>query len=450
MALEKLGDKLRGSLQRLFKATHIDAKLIDQITADIKKSLIAADVNIDLTNKLTETIKRRALAEKSSKLLTAREHTVNIVYDELVKFLGAEAGKLEIEKKPTKIVLQGLFGSGKTTTASKLAKYYKKKGLKVALVQTDTWRPAAFEQLQQLAEKINVPFYGIKGEKDPIKIIKKFEPDFDNFNVVILDTAGRDALNSELIKEIKAIKEAFRPDESLLVLSGDIGQTAFKQADTFKDAVGISGVILTKLDGTAKGGGALSACSATGAKVKFIGVGEHIEDFEEYKPKNFVSRLLGMGDLETLLKKAEEVMDKETAEELGKKFLKAEFTLTDVYKQMESVKKLGPLSQVVGMIPGMANAIPKELLEIQEDKMKNWKYIIDSCTIKERDNPDIIKTSRISRIAKGSGKSEQDVRDLIKQYNQMKKVMKQMGNPKQLKKLEKLMNMRGLKGMPGF
>ncbi|MBS3064084.1 MAG: signal recognition particle protein Srp54 [DPANN group archaeon] len=450
MALEKLGDKLRGSLQRLFKATHIDAKLIDQITADIKKSLIAADVNIDLTNKLTETIKRRALAEKSSKLLTAREHTVNIVYDELVKFLGAEAGKLEIEKKPTKIVLQGLFGSGKTTTASKLAKYYKKKGLKVALVQTDTWRPAAFEQLQQLAEKINVPFYGIKGEKDPIKIIKKFEPDFDNFNVVILDTAGRDALNSELIKEIKAIKEAFRPDESLLVLSGDIGQTAFKQADTFKDAVGISGVILTKLDGTAKGGGALSACSATGAKVKFIGVGEHIEDFEEYKPKNFVSRLLGMGDLETLLKKAEEVMDKETAEELGKKFLKAEFTLTDVYKQMESVKKLGPLSQVVGMIPGMANAIPKELLEMQEDKMKNWKYIIDSCTIKERDNPDIIKTSRISRIAKGSGKSEQDVRDLIKQYNQMKKVMKQMGNPKQLKKLEKLMNMRGLKGMPGF
>jgi len=322
--------------------------------------------------------------------------------------------------------------------------------LKVALVQTDTWRPAAFEQLQQLAEKINVPFYGIKGEKDPIKIIKKFEPDFDNFNVVILDTAGRDALNSELIKEIKAIKEAFRPDESLLVLSGDIGQTAFKQADTFKDAVGISGVILTKLDGTAKGGGALSACSATGAKVKFIGVGEHIEDFEEYKPKNFVSRLLGMGDLETLLKKAEEVMDKETAEELGKKFLKAEFTLTDVYKQMESVKKLGPLSQVVGMIPGMANAIPKELLEMQEDKMKNWKYIIDSCTIKERDNPDIIKTSRISRIAKGSGKSEQDVRDLIKQYNQMKKVMKQMGNPKQLKKLEKLMNMRGLKGMPGF
>ena len=450
MALEKLGDKLRESLQRLFKATHIDAKLIDQIVSDIKKSLIAADVNIELINKFTETIKRRALAEKSSKLLTAREHTVNIIYDELVKFLGAEAGKLEIEKKPTKIALQGLFGSGKTTTASKLAKYYKKKGLKVALIQTDTWRPAAFEQLQQLAEKINVPFYGIKGEKDPIKIIKKFEADFDNFNVVILDTAGRDALNNELIKEIKAIKEAFRPDESLLVLSGDIGQTAFKQANTFKDAVGISGLILTKLDGTAKGGGALSACFATGAKVIFIGTGEHIEDFEEYKPKNFVSRLLGMGDLETLLKKAEDIMDKETAEELGKKFLKAEFTLTDVYKQMESVKKLGPLSQVVGMIPGMANAIPKELLEIQEDKMKNWKYIIDSCTPKERDNPDIIKTSRISRIAKGSGKSEQDVRDLIKQYNQMKKVMKQMGNPKQLKKLEKLMNMRGLKGMPGF
>jgi len=450
MALEKLGDQLRGSLQRLFKATHIDAKLIDHITADIKKSLISADVNIELANKITEIIKRRALAEKSSKLLTAREHTVNIVYDELVKLLGDEAGKINTEKKPTKIYLLGLFGSGKTTTAGKLAKFYKKQGLKVALVQTDTWRPAAFEQLKQLAEKINVPFYGIKDEKDPIKILKKFELDFDRFNVVILDTAGRDALNNELIGELKAIKEAFRPDESLLVLSGDIGQTAFKQASTFKEAVGVTGVIITKLDGTAKGGGALCACSATGALVKFIGLGEHIEDLEEYKPKNFVSRLLGMGDLETLLKKAEEVIDKDTAEELGKKFLKAEFSLTDVYKQMESVKKMGPLSQVIGMIPGMANAIPKDMLNLQEEKMTGWKFIMDSMTQKEKDNPDIIKASRLSRIAKGSGKSEADVRELVKQYYQMKKVMKQVGNPKQLKKIEKLMNMRGLKGLPGF
>src|SRR3989344_5402608 len=279
MALEKLGDQLRGSLQRLFKATHIDAKLIDHITADIKKSLISADVNIELANKITEIIKRRALAEKSSKLLTAREHTVNIVYDELVKLLGDEAGKINTEKKPTKIYLLGLFGSGKTTTAGKL-------------------------------EKINVPFYGIKDEKDPIKILKKFELDFDRFNVVILDTAGRDALNNELIGELKAIKEAFRPDESLLVLSGDIGQTAFKQASTFKEAVGVTGVIITKLDGTAKGGGALCACSATGALVKFIGLGVHIEGLKVSNPKNFVSRLLGMGDLETLLKKAEEVIDK--------------------------------------------------------------------------------------------------------------------------------------------
>ena len=194
----------------------------------------------------------------------------------------------------------------------------------------------------------------------------------------------------------------------------------------------------------------MSACSATDAKVKFIGLGEHIEDLEEYKPKNFVSRLLGMGDLETLLKKAEEVMDKETAEELGKKFLKADFTLTDVYKQMESVKKMGPLTQVIGMIPGFANSIPKEMLEIQEDKMKGWKYIMDSMTLKEKDNPTIMNPSRIARIAKGAGKNELEVRELIKQYNQMKKVMKQIGNPKQLKKLEKLMNMRGMKGLPGF
>ncbi|MEM4248580.1 MAG: signal recognition particle protein Srp19, partial [Candidatus Nanoarchaeia archaeon] len=391
-----------------------------------------------------------ALSEKSAKTLTAREHTINIVYDELVKFLGAEEGKLLVTEKPTKILLVGLFGSGKTTTAAKLAKFLKKQGLKCCLVQTDTWRPAAYEQLKQLSEKINVPFYGIKEEKDPVKIIEKFRPDFDRFNVVIFDSAGRDALNKELIEEIKKVKNAIKPHESLLVISGDIGQGAQAQAQAFKDAVAITGVIVTKLDGTAKGGGALTACSATSAKVKFIGLGEHIDDFEEYKPKNFVSRLLGMGDIESLLKKAEDAMQKEEAEALAKKMLKAEFTFDDLMKQMEALQKMGPLSQIMSMIPGMGMAkIPEELLHVQEGKMKSWKHIIQSMTKHERDNPDLIDAKRIQRIAKGSGKPESDVRELIKQYNQMKKMMKLMGNQKQMQKLQKMLGGKIPRGL-GF
>ena len=439
MVLDKLGEQLRDSLKKLMRASLIDPKLIESLVSDIRKALIASDINVELANKISEIIKKRAIAEKPARTLTAREHTINIVYEELTKFLGAEFEPLKITEQPTRALLVGLFGSGKTTTAGKLAKYYKKQGLKVCLVQTDTWRPAAFEQLKQLAEKINVPFYGEKDEKDPIKILKKYEPDFARFNLVIVDSAGRDALNKELVEEIKKIREVLKPHESLLVISGDIGQGALKQARSFQEAVNVTGVIITKLDGTAKGGGALSACSATNAKIKFIGLGEHIEDFEEYKSKNFVSRLLGMGDLETLLKKAESAMQKDEAEKLGKKMLKGEMNLEDLYKQLESLQKMGPLSQVINMIPGMGMAnIPKDLLSTQEGKMKSWKYIIQSMTPEEKANPDLMNAKRISRIAKGSGRPETDVRELIKQYAQMKKVMKVMSNPKQLQKLQKM------------
>jgi len=441
MVLDKLGEQLKESLRKLLRASVLDPKLVDEIVSDIKKALISSDVNIALANKIVETIKKRALAERPAKTLTAREHAINIVYDELVKFLGAEEGKLEIKEKPTKILLVGLFGSGKTTTAAKLAKFLKRQGLKICLVQTDTWRPAAYEQLKQLSEKINIPFYGIKEEKDPIKIIEKFKPDYDRFNVVIFDSAGRDALNKELTEEIKKVRAAINPNESLLVISGDIGQAAQAQAQAFKDSVNITGVIVTKLDGTAKGGGALTACSTTSAKVKFIGLGEHIDDFEEYKPKNFVSRLLGMGDIESLLKKAEDAMNKDEAEALAKKMLKADFTFDDLMKQMDALHKMGPLSQIMSMIPGgmgMAK-MPTELLNVQEGKMKTWKHMIQSMTKQERDNPDLIDASRIRRIAKGSGRSEADVRELIKQYAQMKKMMKMMGNQKQMQKLQKMM-----------
>lgn len=445
MVLEGLGEKLKDSLRKLVRASLIDPKIVDELVTDIKKALISSDVNIELANKICNTIRSRALREKPPKGLTAREHTINIVYEELTRFIGGQEGKIEITEKPTKILLVGLFGSGKTTTAGKLAKLYKKQGLKVCLVQTDTWRPAAYEQLKQLAEKIHVPFYGEQDEKDPVKIIQKYEKDFFRFNVVIVDSAGRDALNQELVDEIKKVKDALKPHENLLVLSGDIGQAAQKQAQMFHNAVGVSGIIVTKLDGTAKGGGALAACAATSAPVKFIGVGEHIEDLEPFKPKNFVSRLLGMGDLETLLKKAEEAMEKEKAEKMGKKMLKGDFTLQDLFEQMEALKKMGPLSQIASMIPGLGMAnIPKELLGAQEEKIKVWKYIMQSMTPAEKNNPEIISPSRIERIAKGSGRSVQEVKELLKQYKQMKKVMKMIGSPGQIKKLAKLFGKGGL------
>ncbi|HIH14405.1 MAG TPA: signal recognition particle protein [Nanoarchaeota archaeon] len=440
MVLEKLSDSLKTALQRVFRASLIDPKLIDTLVSEIRKALISADVNTELASKIAESIRKRALSEKSAKTLTAREHTINIVFEELTKFLGADIGKLETKTKPSRILLVGLYGSGKTTTAGKLAKYFKKQGQKPALVQLDVWRPAAHEQLMQIAEKVKVPFYGIKDEKDPLKIIKKFEPDFERFDVVIFDSSGRDALNKELISEIKNVRDSIKPEHVLLVISGDIGQAARKQAEAFHEAAGVNGVIVTKLDGTAKGGGALTACAATSAKVKFIGHGEHIEDLEEFKPKNFVSRLLGMGDLETLLEKAKDAISEEQAEKLGKKIMKGDVSLTDLYEQLEAMKKMGPLSQIMNMIPGMGQAsIPKELLGVQEEKMKVWKFVMDSMTPHEKDNPDVISGRRIERIAKGAGRPEQDVRDLLKQYTQMKKVMKVMGNPKQMKKLQKML-----------
>ncbi|MCX6775143.1 MAG: signal recognition particle receptor subunit alpha [DPANN group archaeon] len=370
--LDKLGESLKDSLRKLLKISLVDKKLVDELTLDIKKSLISGDVNLELATKITESIKKRALEEKPKSGLTHREHVINIVYEELVKLLGAEPGKFEIKEKPTNV--------------------------------------------------------------------QKFEPDYGRFNVVIFDSAGRDALSTELTTEIKKLNQAVKPHEKLLVMSGDIGQAAKAQAKAFKENIGVTGVIITKLDGTAKGGGAISACAETGARVKFIGVGEHIDDFEDYEPKRFVSRLLGLGDLQTLLQKAEEAMKKEDAEALAKKFIKAEFTFDDLMKQMEALQKMGPLSQIMSMIPGASMAkIPPELMQVQEGKIKTWRFIIQSMTKQERDNPDLIDGSRIRRIAKGSGRPESEVRDLVKQYNQMKKMMKMMGNQKQMQKLQKMM-----------
>ena len=409
-----------------------------------------ADVNVQLVFDLTNKIKERALKEETPAGLTKKEYLVKVVYEELVNFVGKEEGKIEIKKKPTKIMLVGLFGSGKTTQAGKLAKFYTKRGYKVALIGLDTHRPAAMDQIEQIAKKAKVPVFLDKKEKNPLNILKKFEKEFNKYNIIIIDTSGRDALSKDLIEEIKKINKAVKPEENLLVIGADIGQAAEKQAQAFHKSCGITGVIVTKMDGTAKAGGALTSCAATDAKIKFIGVGEKLGDLEVFRPEGFISRLLGMGDLEALLEKAEQAISKEDAEDLGKRFLKGEFNLIDLYEQMQAMSKMGPLSKITEMIPGFSQLkMPKDLLKVQEGKLKKWRFIMDSMSREELEDPDIISITRIDRIAKGSGTSTREIRDLLKQYRQSKKMAKLFkgGNQKSMERMMKKFSGKGMQGM---
>lgn len=454
MVLEKLGDSLKNTLEKIAKSMFVDEKLINELIKDIQRALLQSDVNVKLVFELTKKIKERALKEEI-KGLPKKDHLVNIVYEELVNFLGGEGHKIEINKKPFKIMLVGLFGNGKTTTSGKLAKFFQKRGLKVALISTDTWRPAAYTQLKQLGDSIKVPVYGNPKQKDPVKIYSEFEKELNTHDLIIIDTAGRDALSDDLIEELNKLNKKVKADENLLVIGADVGQASEKQAEAFHKTCGVGGVIITKLEGTAKGGGALAACRVTGAPVKFIGVGEKIDDLEEFDPKRFVGRILGMGDIETLLEKAREAISEEDAQDLGKKFLKGEYNLIDLYEQMEAMNKMGPLGKVMELIPGMGQLkIPKEALKVQEQKLKNWRHMMNSMTKEELEEPTIIDGKRVERIAKGSGKNVSEVRELLKQYQQSKKLVKMIKgtNPEKMneKDMQKMMKrMGGMKGMLG-
>lgn len=447
MILEKLGSSLKDTLSKIAKSVFIDEKLVNELVKDIQRALLQADVNVKLVFELSKKIKERILNEETPAGLTKKEYLINVVYEELTFFLGKEVRDIKIESKPTKIMLVGLFGNGKTTAAAKLGKYFQKRGNKVALISTDTWRPAAFEQLRQLGKQINADVYGNPKEKDPVKIYKAFEQELAKHDIIIIDTAGRDALSDDLIEELNDINNAVQPHEALLVMSADVGQAAQEQAQKFHDTVDVTGVIITKLDGTAKGGGALSACSVTNAPVKFIGVGEKIDDLEVFDPKRFVGRLLGMGDLETLLEKAKEAISEDKAEDLSKKFLKGKFNLIDLYEQMNAMRNMGPLAKIVDMIPGMAGMkLPKEMLDVQDEKLKRWKFMMDSCTKEELEDPDIISSGRIDRIAKGSGVEVSELREMLKQYKQGKKMMKMLKGGSNMDKM-----MKKFKGkMPGM
>ena len=328
-------------------------------------------------------------------------------------------------------MLVGIQGSGKTTAAAKLARYFQKRGLNSALICADTYRPGAYAQLQQLADRINVPLYGDLKEKRAFKIVVQGLKKFVNKDVVFVDTSGRHKEERELIKEMKALEKNIKPNETMLVIDGTIGQQASVQARAFHEATPIGSILVTKLDGSARGGGALSAVAATGAPIKFIGTGEKIEDIEAFVPSRFAGRLLGMGDLETLLEKVREA-EVTVPEKKAKAILSGKFTLTDMYEQFEAVRGMGTFKKLIKMIPGMSYNVPDDMLTLAEGRLEKWRVMIQSMTPEEKDNPKIFNASRIKRVARGSGTTEKDVKELLKQYTTMRRMLKTLRRKKKL------------------
>ena len=423
--LEKLGEVLKKATNRIANAIFLDKNLLDSIVRDLQRALIEADVNVALVKDLSEKLRKAALDERVTQV-DKKEHVIKLLHDELLKIIG-EHKKLKVGDAQNRIMLLGLYGAGKTTTTAKIANYFAKRGKRVAMIGLDVHRPAASEQLKQLAEKNKLNYFIDLEEKNPIKIWKRYEKDLQKFDVVVIDTAGRHSLDKDLVKEIKLIGKEISPTESILVMPADIGQAAKKQASDFKEAVDISGVIITRMDSTARGGGALTACAETKSGVYFITTGEKINDIEEFNPKSFLSRLLGMGDLETLIEKVRSVTDEGKQEKIRKNLESGKMTIEDVIEQVKSMSALGGFEKIKSMIPGFGDAkIPENLLETQQGKISKWEHIAKSMTLNEKDNPELLEkqTSRIQRIAKGAGVNVSDVRTLLKQYKMLNDMIK--------------------------
>ncbi|MEJ5326706.1 MAG: signal recognition particle protein Srp54 [Candidatus Bathyarchaeia archaeon] len=432
MALDRLGSSLYEALKKVFKASVIDEATVKELVRDIQRSLLQADVNVQLVLGISQRIEERALKEKVPPGISRREHVIKVVYEELTRFVGDKPVPIKMEPGKKKIImLVGIQGSGKTTAAAKLARYFQKRGLKPALICADTYRPGAYAQLQQLAQQINIPVFGDPKAKDPVKVVFEGLKQFSDKDLIIVDTAGRHKEEQELIKEMKTLEAKIKPDEVILVIDGTIGQQALIQAKAFHEATPIGAILVTKLDGSARGGGALSAVAATGAPIKFIGTGEKTEDIESFIPSRFIGRLLGMGDLETLLEKVREAEIK-VPEKKAKAILSGKFTLTDMYEQFEAVKSMGPFRKILNMLPGMSYNIPEDMLNTAENRLEKWRVIIQSMRPEEKENPKILNASRVRRIARGSGTNERDIKELLKQYVIMRKMLKMLKRKKKL------------------
>ncbi len=444
--LEKLGQAIKKATDKISNALFLDKALVESIVKDLQRALIEADVNIQLVKEISDKLRKEAFDEKIQGI-EKKEHIIKILYDELLGILGKKV-QLEFTKKQSRIMLVGLYAAGKTTTIAKLANYYQKRGKKVAIVGLDVHRPAAKEQLIQLGEQNNLKVFTDLEETNAVKLWKKVEPKLDKFDLILIDTAGRHDLDKELVTELEKLNKEIKPTESILVIQADIGQAAKKQAQEFQKAVHISGVIITRMDSTAKAGGALTACAETKAGVYFIATGEKINDLEEFNPNSFLSRLLGMGDLESLIEKIRSVTDEGKQEKIQKRIEEGKLTLEDVIEQVKSMNQLGGFEKLKSMIPGMSSAkIPENMLGQQQEKISRWEHILKSMTPEEKENPELLKkqTSRMSRIAKGAGVNTSDIRSLIKQYDLLQDMVKDSSgmdmsqgmNQKQMQKLMK-------------
>jgi signal recognition particle subunit SRP54 len=425
-------DKVKESIQKFSSKSGVDEEAVEQLVQDIQRDLIQADVDVGLVSDLSDEIREEALGEKKEGL-TRKEHVLETVYNKLEELLGDEA---EIEVEPQTILLCGLYGAGKTTTAGKLADFYRKRGLKVGLIAADTDRPAAFEQLKQISQDVDVEFYGEKDADDPVKVVEKGEEHLD-VDVLIVDSAGRNSLDEELSQELSDMESALNPDEKYLVMPADIGQSAKDQAQEFEEAVGITGVIVTKMDSSAKGGGALVACEHSGAEVKFIGTGEKMDELEVYDPVEFVSQMLGQPDLESLLEKVEEL------EKDPRELLEGDFTLKDFKDQISQVTDTGMMEEMMQQLP-IGGKLPDNISQMTEEKASKYEYIIDSMTEGEVQDPSIIGKSRRERIAEGSGTERNDVKELVKHYQQTKNMMDKFdGNSMKRGNIQNMMQKMG-------
>ena len=423
--LDNLKNGLRSAIKKIVSSSGVDEELIKELAKDVQRSLLQSDVNVKLVLEITKNLEERSLNETPPPGLSRKDHIVKILYDELSKLLGNDTEFHFKSGKINKVLMLGIQGSGKTTISSKLAKFLTRQGYRVGVIGADTFRPGALVQLQTMCEKSNVEVFGDENSKDSPDIVKRGLKHFDNSNldIILIDTAGRHKEEKDLLEEMTRISKVAEPDLALLVIDGTIGQQCFSQADAFNKIVAVGGIVITKLDSSAKGGGALAASTATGAQVMYVGTGERIDDLEQFSPTRFVGRLLGMGDVQAVLDLAKR-LENEADDVRLKRISSGKMNMEDFYYQLEEVTKVGSLQNLMETMPGLSGMVKEDQLEQMEDRVDKWRYIIQSMNKDEKADPDLLNASRIKRIARGSGWPEHEVKELVKNYKNSKTMMK--------------------------